>query len=450
MKIRLLFLFTYLIISLARAQEYQVYHVPIHGTIDMGLPHFIQRVVNEAEEHNAKAIIFDIDTFGGRVDAATQIKDIILDSKVITIAFINKRAISAGALISLSCDSIFMTPGASIGAATAVDLKGNKASEKVISYMREEMASTAEANNRSREIATSMVDEDLSIPYLLNLEGDTLTSKDVEGFSEGKLITLSTQLAVQLGISDKEIETYDDLLIHLNFADAETIEVTETWSEVLVRFLTNPMVAPLFMSLGMLGLFMEIKSPGFGVPGIFGLICLGLFFGSHLLVGLADMTEMLILFAGIMLILLEILVIPGFGIAGISGICLIFYSFFKMLIGTYPSSEDYQFAYLGLSVGIITSFIIAVIIYKTFPKTELYKRLIPFTPQKSEEGFTISRGYEKLIGETGITTTDLRPSGKVEIQGKTYQAFSHGSYIDKDEEILVDGIDENQLMVKKV
>ena len=204
------------------------------------------------------------------------------------------------------------------------------------------------------------------------------------------------------------------------------------------------------MSLGMLGLFMEIKSPGFGVPGIFGLICLGLFFGSHLLVGLADMTEMLILFAGIMLILLEILVIPGFGVAGISGIGLIFYAFFKMLIGTYPSPADYQFAYLGLSVGIITAFIMAVIIYKTFPKTELYKRLIPFTPQKSEEGFTISKGYERLIGETGITTTDLRTSGKVEIQGKTYQAFSHGNYIDKDEDILVDGIDENQLMVKKV
>ena len=298
--------------------------------------------------------------------------------------------------------------------------------------------------------ALRIMDEELSIPYFLNIDGDTLTAKEVEGFSEGKLITLSTHLAVQLGISDKEIETYDDLLSHLNFADAETVEITETWSEILVRFLTNPMVAPLFMSLGMLGLFMEIKSPGFGVPGIFGLICLGLFFGSHLLVGLADMTEMLILFAGIMLILLEILVIPGFGVAGISGIGLIFYAFFKMLIGTYPSPADYQFAYLGLSVGIITAFIMAVIIYKTFPKTELYKRLIPFTPQKSEEGFTISKGYEKLIGETGITTTDLRPSGKVEIQGKTYQAFSHGSYIDKDEEILVDEIDENQLMVKKV
>ena len=227
MKIHPIFLLTYIIISVLIAEDELVYHVPIHGTIDMGLPHFIQRVVNEAEEHNAKAIIFDIDTFGGRVDAATQIKDIILDSKVTTVAFINKRAISAGALISLSCDSIFMTPGASIGAATAVDLKGNKASEKVISYMREEMASTAEANNRSREIATSMVDEELSIPYFLNIEGDTLTARDVKGFSEGKLITLSTNLAVQLGISNKEIETYDDLLAYLNLSEAETVEKAE-------------------------------------------------------------------------------------------------------------------------------------------------------------------------------------------------------------------------------
>ena len=120
MKNPCLFLFNCIFASVLFAEDGPVYHVPIHGTIDMGLPHYIQRVVDEAAEHNAQAIIFDIDTFGGRVDAATQIKDIILDSKVTTIAFINKRAISAGALISLSCDSIFMTPGASIGAATAV------------------------------------------------------------------------------------------------------------------------------------------------------------------------------------------------------------------------------------------------------------------------------------------------------------------------------------------
>ena len=436
--------------SFIMADNQLVYHVPIQGTIDMGLPHYLQRVIDQAESEEAAAIIFDIDTFGGRVDAATQMKDIILDSKVTTVAFINKRAISAGALISLSCDSIFMTPGASIGAATAVDLQGNKASEKVISYMREEMASTAEANNRFRDVASGMVDEELSISFIINSRGDTLTSKDVEGFSEGKLVTLSTNLALLLEIADKQLNTIDDVLNHMNLQNAKKVEIKESWSEMLVRFLTNPTVAPLFMSLGMLGLFFEIKSPGFGIPGILGLICLALFFGLHRLVGLADMTEFIILFAGIILILLEILVIPGFGIAGISGIGLCFYAFFKMLIGVYPSPEDYQAAYMGLSIGIIATIIAAVILYKTIPKTELYNRMIPFTPQKSEEGFTISRGFETLIGEKGQTTTDLRPSGKVAIEGKTYQAFSHGDYIDKDEEILVDGIDENQLLVKKV
>jgi len=438
------------VFSFIMADNQSVYHVPIQGTIDMGLPHYLQRVINQAESKEAVAIIIEIDTFGGRVDAATQMKDIILDSKVTTVAFINKRAISAGALISLSCDSIFMTAGASIGAATAVDLKGEKASEKVISYMREEMASTAEANNRSRDVATAMVDEELSIPFIVNNFGDTLTSKDVEGFSEGKLVTLSTNMALLLGIADKELNNIDDILNHMNLENADKVEIKESWSEMLVRFLTNPTVAPLFMSLGMLGLFFEIKSPGFGVPGILGLACLALFFGSHLLVGLADMTEFIILFSGIILILLEILVIPGFGIAGISGIVLCFYAFFKMLIGVYPSPEDYQAAYMGLSMGIITSIIAGVILYKTLPHTTIYKRLIPFTPQKSEEGFTISKGYETLIGEQGTTITDLRPVGKVEIKGKSYQAFSHGDYIDKDEEIIVDGVDENQLLVKKV
>ena len=448
--LRFFYLLIIILFSFVIGNNEMVYHVPIHGTIDMGLPHYLQRVIDQAESEKAAAIIFDIDTFGGRVDAATQMKDIILDSKVVTVAFINKRAISAGALISLSCDSIFMTAGASIGAATAVDLKGEKASEKVISYMREEMASTAEANNRSRDVASSMVDEELSISFIVSSQGDTLTTKDVEGFNEGKLITLSTRLAILLGIADKQLNNIDDVLDHMNLKDAKKIKISESWSEMLVRFLTNPTVAPLFMSLGMLGLFFEIKSPGFGVPGILGLACLALFFGSHLLVGLADMLEFIILFSGITLILIEILVIPGFGVAGISGIILCLYAFFKMLIGAYPSPEDYQAAYMGLSMGILTTVIAAVILFKTLPQTELYKRLIPFTPQKSEAGFTISRGYETLIGEKGKTTTDLRPSGKVKIKGKTYQAFSHGDYIDKDEEILVDSIDENQLLVKKV
>ena len=181
-----------------------VVHVPIHGTIDMGLPNYIQRAVTIAESDSAEFIIFDIDTFGGRVDAATKIKDAILGSDIRTIAFINRRAISAGALISLSCDSIYMASGATIGAATAVDAEGEKASEKVISYMREEMAASAEANGRSREIAQAMVDEEMEIDFILSVGNDTLNSNDIEGFNKGKLITLSTDLALQLGIADNQ------------------------------------------------------------------------------------------------------------------------------------------------------------------------------------------------------------------------------------------------------
>jgi len=426
-----------------------VIHVPISGTIDMGLPYFIERSIDEAESENSEVIIFEIDTFGGRVDAATQIKDAILDCQVPTIAFINKRAISAGALISLSCDSIFMTEGATIGAATAVDIEGKKASEKVLSYMREEMASTAEAHGRSRQIAEAMVDEDIEILFLLNLQGDTLTSADIEGFNKGKLITLSTQNAIQLGIANSEINSIDSLLKYLDLEDSTIISKTETWSEILVRFLTNPNVAPLLMSLGMLGLFFEVKSPGFGIPGILGLLFLGLFFGAHLLVGLADMMDFLILFAGLFFIILEIAVIPGFGIAGITGIGLFLFALFRMLLGEHPTFDDYQSAYKGVSIGFVTAIVSGTILFRALIKTKVYNRVIPISSQKSEDGYTISKGYEELMGLHGVAITNLRPGGKILIGDSEYQAMSHGDFIEKDTSVTVDSVDENQLVVSK-
>ena len=431
------------------SQGQVVFRVPIEGTIDMGLPYYIDRTIEEAKSQNAKAIIFDIDTFGGRVDAATQIKDIILDCEIPTIAFINRRAISAGALISLSCDSIFMTSGATIGAATAVDLEGNKASEKVISYMREEMASTAEANGRSRDIAIGMVDEEIEIPFYLLDSGDTISTEQIEGFRKGKLITLSTKYAVLVGIANKEIETIQNLLTHLELSNPKIVVFSASWSENLVRFLTNPTVAPLLMTLGLLGLLFEVKSPGFGFPGAFGLLCLSLFFGSHLLVGLADVFEILLLISGIVLIVLEILVIPGFGVAGIIGGVLVLWSLFKMLVGDYPGPDELRNAYYGLTIGFIGALIGGMVLFKTLTKTKLYKKIIPITSQKKDEGYSVSKGYEKLIGKTGIAKTDLRPTGIIIIENNTYQAMSRGDYIEKESSIEIVGIDENQLIVVK-
>ena len=440
----------FFLISSIFGVENLVYEVSISGTIDMGLPHYIERVVKQAETDNASVIIFEIDTFGGRVDAATQIKDIILDSKVQTVAFINKRAISAGALISLSCDSIYMTSGASIGAATAVSLDGKKASEKVISYMREEMATTAEANNKSRQIASGMVDEELYIESFISINGDTLTISDVEGFKEGKLITLSTNLALKLGIADGEFNSKEELLRALGLVDYKKVEFNESWSEKLVRFLTNPVVAPLFMSLGMLGLFMEIRTPGLGFPGLIGLLCLSLFFGSHFLVGLADITELIFLILGLLLIVLEIAVVPGFGIVGIPGFLMIVYSLFTMLIGEYPLPEDFNMAIRSMSYSFVLMLILGTLIFRALTRSDYYKKLIPVEGQPSSKGFSISKGYQNLIGEIGKCVTVLRPSGRVEINGKVYQAMSTGEYIEKGESVKVSHTDENQIVVKKV
>ena len=337
-----------LIFILSLAQSQVIYKVPIHDTIDLGLPPFIERSIEMAENDKADAIIFDIDTFGGRLDAATQIKDAILSTKIPTIAFINRRAISAGALISLSCEKIVMTSGGTIGAATAVDMSGKKGSEKVISYMREEMAATAESRNRNIEIAKGMVDEDLSFTHLM-INGDSVKVLDLEGRKEGKLITLTTELAIKYNIADDEQETFERLLSSLEFENADIITTSENWSELFVRFLTNPVVASLLTTFGFLGILFELQSPGWGIPGIVGLVCLFLSLSASFIARLATMNDILIILAGVALLIIEIIIIPGFGFAGIGGILLILWGLYELLLPDTPIGPELEImAYVGL------------------------------------------------------------------------------------------------------
>jgi len=189
-------------------QDKIVYHIPINGEINSRVPSIISRIIQEAEEAKADAIILEINTFGGELEAATQIRDYILDSKILTIAFINKRAISAGALISLASEKIVMASGATIGAATPVDFLGRKASEKVISYWRKEMKSTAEKNNRPTEIAEAMVDEEVEINGLIE---------------KGKLLTLTTNEAMEYKVADFELENIEDVLESFDLTEAQVV-----------------------------------------------------------------------------------------------------------------------------------------------------------------------------------------------------------------------------------
>lgn len=427
-----------------------VYRVPIEGTIDLGLPPFIKRALDDAESQSASAVIFDINTFGGRVDAATQIKDAILGAGIPTVAFINRRAISAGALISLSCEKIYMTGGGLIGAATAVDMSGKKGSEKVISFMREEMASTAEKRGRSKEIARGMVDEELNFTHLV-IDGDSVEVTDIEGRKEGKLISLTTDQALKYNIADGTAENIDALLDSLGYASATTFESKENWSEVVVRFLTNPVVASLLTTFGFLGILFELQSPGWGIPGMVGLTCLILSLGASYIAELATMSDMLFIFAGLALLMLELLVIPGFGVAGVGGIGLLIYGLYLLLLPDVPVSDEVMSqATDGLLIGIIGGAIGLYFLGRIMVKTKFWQQLTSPDIQKKEDGYSTSFGWESLVGENGIADTDLHPSGWVKVGDQRVFVVSEGEFVEKGKSVKILKVDGNRIVVREI
>ena len=427
-----------------------VYRVPIEGTIDLGLPPFIKRMIDKAESENATAIIFDINTFGGRVDAATQIKDAILGSDITTIAFINRRAISAGALISLSCEKVYMTGGGLIGAATAVDMSGKKGSEKVISFMREEMASTAEKRGRNKEIARGMVDEELNFSHLV-INGDSISVNDIEGRKDGKLISLTTEQAIKYGIADGTAETIESLMDTLSLGSLEVAESSENWSESIVRFLTNPVVASLLTTFGFLGILFELQSPGWGIPGFVGLTCLILSLSVSYIAQLATMSDMIFILVGLSLILLEMLVIPGFGIVGIGGIGFMLYGLYLLLLPEVPVGEEVLGQAMdGFLIGLVGAIIGILLLGKLMIRSKFWEQLTAPSSQKKNQGFSNSQGWEDLQGELAVTDTDLHPSGWINIDNQRIFVLSEGGFIEKGKEVTILSVDGNRVIVREL
>ncbi len=437
--------------SLLMAGEMDVvYRIPIKKTIDLGLPPFIRRAIAVAEAESARAIIFDIDTFGGRVDAATQIKDAILGATVPTVAFINRRAISAGSLIALSCETIYMTGGGTMGAATAVDLQGKKGSEKVISYMREEMAATAERHGRNVEIAKGMVDEELHFEYLI-IDDDTVEVTDIEGRKEGKLITLTTELALKYKMADGKAENLERVLADLGLEGATVRTATINWSENFVRFLTHPIVASLLTTFGFLGILFELQSPGWGLPGTFGAVCLALSLGASYIAELATMTDLLIILVGVVLLMVEIFLIPGFGLAGLSGIGLLLWGLYELLLPDIPVGNEIQtMALTGLTIGILGGLVGLFLIFKLMTKTKFWKNLTAPGIESSKAGYSTSLGLEPFVGKVGIADTKLRPSGWIIVEAQRLFVVSEGTYVDKNELVKILSVEGNRIVVRKV
>ncbi len=414
------------------------YVIKVEGEINLGLPNYIERIVKIANEKKAGAVILEINTPGGRVDAALQIRDAIFEAEMPMIAFVNREAASAGALISLSCQKIYMAPGSSIGAVTPVDQSGKKASEKMVSYLRSVMRSIAQRNNRPVDIVEAMVDEDIEISGLIE---------------KGKLLTLTAEEAVKYKIADGMTENMAELVTQLQLNPKGITRTTISWSEQLVYFLTNPIISSLLLTLGMLGLIFEIRTPGWGIGGTLSLIALALFFGSHYLVNLAQWTEILFFFAGVALLLLETFVIPGFGFAGIAGILLVLTSFVLSLVGQVGKVDFSEILNAITLVGIsmILAFVLVLPVVKFLPKSKAFRKLILETEEKTQDGFRSSpEDYAQYLGQTGKAISTLRPAGIGIFDHKRLDVVAEGEFIEKDSPIKVVKVEGYKILVRKV
>jgi membrane-bound serine protease (ClpP class) len=419
----------------ARAQAPTVYRIPVSGVVENGLAPYVARSIKEAESSGAAAAFLDIDTPGGRIDAAERIADAVRAARIPVYGFVNPRAYSAGALIAISTNGIYMRPGAVIGAATPVDGQGTRASEKMVSAMRAEFRSMAEQRGLDPKLAEAMVDENVEIPGVV---------------SKGQLLTLSTNEAVSLKFAKAQVSDEAALLQAIGLPGAQIITTEPNWAEGIVRFLTNPLVAPLLLSLGILGLVLEIKTGAFGLGGILSLTSLGLFFGSSFILGLAGWEEVLLLGLGAIALAVEVFVLPGFGVAGVLGTLAIVASMVLAMMGARPSSGDIAqaLAVLGASLFITMAVIYAWL--RHLPNSGRFSGLLLRGSVHKSQGFVSAPNRGDLIGLDGIAVTDLRPSGTARVGQERIDVVTEGEYVAQGSRVQVVQSDGYRHVVRAV
>ncbi|MEO8140715.1 MAG: NfeD family protein, partial [Gemmatimonadota bacterium] len=399
-----------------------VYRLDIHGTIENGLAPYIVRGLRQANASGASAVLLDLDTPGGRIDAAELISDAVRASKVPVYAFVNPRAYSAGAMIAISTNGIFMRPGAVLGAATPVDGQGTKLAEKYVSAMRGEFRALAEARGLDPRIAEAMVDESLGVAGLAE---------------RGQLVTLSTSEAIRVKYARAQVENESELLAQVGLAGATVTSIDINWAEMVVRFLTNPIVAPLLLSIGVLALLAEIKAGAHGLGLLIGFVCLGLFFGSSLIVGLAGLEEVILLGLGVIAVGVEVFLLPGFGVAGVLGAVLIGAAIVLAMLGNFPTGGDVFQALAVLGASVVITLAVAFTWLRHLPNSRRFAGLIHQDSAQSAEGYVSALPRGELIGSIGIAATDLRPAGVATVGGERIDVVTEGEYINSGARVVV-------------
>ena len=428
-------------ISFSQEKKLNVLLVEIKQNIDPRINRYTKLMLEEVEKKDYDMIIIEMDTYGGALNDADDIRTRILDFDKPIYSWINKDAASAGALISIACDSIYMSSGASIGAATVVTADGSAAPDKYQSYMRSIMRSTAEAKNRDPNIAEAMVDQDVKI--------DSLSQ-------EGKVITFSTSEAIKNGFCEAEINSIDELMNHLNYDNYEINKFELSSTENIIAFFLNPMISSVLILIILGGIYFELQTPGVGFPIMAAIIAGILYLTPYYLNGLAENWEILMFLVGIILIGIEIFIIPGFGIFGILGILFSISSLVLIMVNN--DFLDFTFVFpaeLFNATGSVLLAVLGFIVLLFFggiklSESQYFKNISLDDIQDSNKGFTSKISNNDIIGKKGKSFTVLRPSGKVIIENKIFDASTSGEYIDKNKNIEVVENEGTSIKVKQI
>ena len=455
-----------------------VHIITMHQMIDGGLTSSVKRRIEIAKENNADIIVFDIDTFGGRLDSAMEISEYIDNIKGIkTIAYIPHKAISAGALIAISCNEINMSPGAELGDCEPIipssDGGYKTAGEKIQTVLRTKFRKFAEKNGYPVLLSEAMVTSEIEI-YRVEKEGSLahsfISSRELNEMDDedkakikkkklivekGQLLTMHAREAFEYGFVKNIVADRDELLNCYEIDKNSVAELETNWSEEMVRLLEK--FTPILLTIGIIAIFLEFKSPGFGLPGIVAILCFTVIFLSKYSVGLAEMPEIIIFFAGIALIAVEVFLIPGFGFIGVAGIAM-------MAIGLILSFQEFTFpqtpydsevmrkSFLTVIGSFLVSSLAVVLLLRFMPGIPMFNRLILNTSEISGYGYkdSESMSLSKLTGKRGVATTSLRPSGRVEIGETIYDVVTQGGFIEKGQTVEIVKVVGNHIVVAPV
>jgi membrane-bound serine protease (ClpP class) len=414
--------------GLAAAQR-PVWVIPIDTQITGATARFVETRLERAATEQPLAVVLEIDTPGGSVIAAEEISSAILNASVPTVAVAN-QALSAGALIAMSAESLAMLPGGTIGAATAINgLTGETASEKINSAWRGQFRAVAEARGRNARVAEGMVSERIEIPGLSSAE---------------ELVTLTAAQAVEFNIADLEAASLRDALAQLGYGDVTLqTQAPSTWERV-VGALSNPLIAALLLAVGIIGIVIELFTPGFALPGTIGVLALLLFFAGSFAASPPGVLDIALLLGGIVLIALELFVIPGFGFAGVLGFAALAWGIARIFQGDTLTMLGYTTIIGGIALGLALWLL---------PNSPLARPLtlsarLRHTPDEALP--QPPQSLLDLLGQTGTALTDLRPAGTIVVDRKRIDVVSDGGYIAKDSVVEIVRVEGNRVTVRAI